>query len=195
MSRALVAAFLCCVAAACSSKKPANTIPSEMLGPGGAEAPAEPVAAEQPVSPPPDTAPAATAADPAPAASAAPLTAAERALLAEMQAIMKEVTAQFEGLVSSLERAGGDCKKAATALSSSAKASSAIDQKMIAFKEKLSSGAPPSQALLAQLREATLAAFPVDTRARAETTFDALEKKCASDADFQRAKAEAAPRQ
>lgn len=196
MLRALVAAPLTLALAftlplaACSSKKQRDTIPSSMLGPTEPGA-AQPGPAE---ATPAEATPTATAdAAPTEATPAAPLSASEQALLGEMQAIMKEVSTQFERLVSALESASGDCKKAATALSASASASLAIEQKMTAFKQKLGQGPKPSAELMAQLREATLTAFPTDTRARAETTFDTLDKTCAGDADFQRAKQASAP--
>jgi hypothetical protein len=189
--------------AACPSSAPpkGSQIPSEMLGPtesstGGAAAPAP---APAPAALEPDAAPSSAPADapsdaPTPA-PAAPLSAAEQKTLDEMRTLMRDVTRQFEQLVGTLEQAGADCKKAATALSTSQKGSAAIDQKMTAFKAKLQAGPQPSPALMAQLRETTLAAFPTDVRARAETTFDRLEKQCASDADFQRARSEAAAAQ
>lgn len=189
---------------ACPSSSPAkgSQVPSEMLGPtdpsstsGGAAAAAAPSAAgpaseEESLS---GGAGATAASDPA--APAAPLSAAEQKTLDEMRTLMRDVTKQFEQLVGSLEQAGADCKKAATALSTSHKGSAAIDQKMTAFKARLQAGPQPSPALMEQLRETTLAAFPADVRARAETTFDRLEKQCANDAEFQRAKSEAAAAQ
>jgi hypothetical protein len=199
----LLLSLLVALAAACSSSaKPSNTIPSDMLGPTGAGGPtgASANASAATVEPAPAAAPSDAGAAPDSSAGSPPpppasLTTAEQATLGEMQAIMKDVTTQFELLVSALERAGGDCKKAATALSASATASVNLEQKMTSFRDKLSRGGQPSPALMAQLREATLAAFPVDTRARADVTFDALDKKCANDAEFQRAKAAAAPPQ
>jgi hypothetical protein len=182
---------------ACPSSSPTkgSQVPSEMLGPTESSAPTRGTAAA-PAPTAPETAAPPTASAPAgptaPTAPTASLSAAEEATLNEMKALMKDVTSQFERLVSTLEQSGADCKKASTALSTSQRNSAVVDKKMEAFKAKLESGPQPSPALMAQLRETTLAAFPAGVRARAETTFDRLEKQCANDADFQRAKAAAA---
>jgi hypothetical protein len=193
---ALVAASLS--GCSSSSSKKETQIPSEMLGPDGAapaagtaEAAATPLtASEKVLATDPATPPAA-----APAAAAAPLTASEQAFVTELNGIMKEVNAQFERLVVSLEQAGKDCKKAAAALSAGEKSSAPIDQKMNAFKAKLEQAGKPSDALMSELRKVTLSAFPPELRTRAETTVDGLDKQCAADPDFKKAKEAAAAKQ
>ncbi len=213
MSRALSVALalaLACLAACSSSSSAKGTqVPSEMLGPTGGEPATAAPAASAPTTAPAQSEPAtagtgmtstsgsttgSTTGSPS-GDPAAPLPADEQAMLAELTTLMKEVTGQFERTVTSLEQAGGDCKKAVTAMTKAEKESVAIEQKMTAFKQKLGAGPKPSAALMSQLRQATLDAFPPDVRARAEVTVDGLDKKCANDADFQRAKAAAAARQ
>lgn len=189
---AVLLSALCGLAAACSSSSPrkGTQVPSEMLGPNdGSQAAAQPAAAPTggvaETAEPAETAPA----EPAAAASAA-LTADEKATATELATIMKDVTAQFERLVLGLEEAGGDCKKAAASLDRAHKGSAPVDQKMIAFRTKLQSKGQPSQALMAELQKVTLEAFPTALRARADSTFEKLDKQCAGDAEFQRAKKE-----
>jgi hypothetical protein len=190
----LAAALPLAVGCASSSKSTGAQVPSEMLGPtsegagaSGTQSPEGTASAPAASAP---AAPAASSDDPT-----APLTADEQAVAAELGGLMKEVTQQFERTVTALEQAGGDCKKAVTAMNVAEQQSAGLEQKMNVFKDKLGKGPRPSAALMAQLRQVTLAAFPADTRGRAEVTVDALDKKCANDADFQRAKAAAAARQ
>lgn len=170
-----------------SSSKKDTQVPSEMLGPEGTS-PAN--------NPPVETAPAPAAdAAPTPAPAAPVLTASEQAFVTELTTIMKDVTTQFERLVVALEGAGKDCKKAAAALAAGERDSAPIDQKMNAFKSKLEQSGKPSDALMSELRKITLSAFPAELRTRAETTVDGLDKQCANDPDFQKAKAAAAAKQ
>ncbi len=170
-----------------SSSKKDTQIPSEMLGPDGS-ATADGAAAPPATTPEP--------AEPAPAApAAAALTASEQAFVTELTQIMKDVSTQFERLVVALEGAGKDCKKAAAALAAGERESAPIDQKMSAFKTKLEQSGKPSDALMSELRKITLTAFPAELRTRAETTVDGLDKTCAEDPDFKKAKAAAAAKQ
>lgn len=185
LAAALVAASL--TGCSSSSSKKDTQVPSEMLGPEGTSPANNP-----PVESAPD--PAATL---APAATPAPatLTASEQAYVTELTQIMKDVSTQFERLVVALEGAGKDCKKAAAALAAGERESAPIDQKMNAFKTKLEQGGQPSDALMSELRKITLSAFPAELRTRAEATVDGLDKQCANDPDFKKAKAAAAAKQ
>lgn len=183
---------LCASLSACSSssQRKDTQVPSEMLGPSEGSAAAAPA----------QTAPAGEAGEPgeasepgAPAAatdSAAALTVEEKTTAGELAIIMKDVTAQFERLVLGLEQAGADCKKAAASLDGARKGSAPVEERMKAFRTKLQSKGQPSQALMAELQKVTLEAFPTALRARADSTFERLDKQCASDAEFQRAKKE-----
>lgn len=184
----LVAALLCASLSACSSssQRKDTQVPSEMLGPSeGSAAAAQP----SPPSEQGETGEPGAISEPAATDSAA-LTAEEKTTAGELATIMKDVTAQFERLVLGLEQAGADCKKAAASLDGARQGSAPVEERMKAFRTKLQSKGQPSQALMAELQKVTLEAFPTALRARADSTFERLDKQCASDAEFQRAKKE-----
>lgn len=184
--------FASLAACSSSSQRKDTQVPSEMLGPsegGAAAAPAQPAPAGEPGE---AGEPAATGepGEPAAATDSAALTVEEKTTAGELAIIMKDVTAQFERLVLGLEQAGADCKKAAASLDGARKGSAPVEERMKAFRSKLQSKGQPSQALMAELQKVTLEAFPTALRARADSTFERLDKQCASDAEFQRAKKE-----
>lgn len=184
--------FASLAACSSSSQRKDTQVPSEMLGPsegGAAAAPAQPAPAGEPGE---AGEPAATGepGEPAAATGSATLTVEEKTTAGELAIIMKDVTAQFERLVLGLEQAGADCKKAAASLDGARKGSAPVEERMKAFRSKLQSKGQPSQALMAELQKVTLEAFPTALRARADSTFERLDKQCASDAEFQRAKKE-----
>jgi hypothetical protein len=159
-----------------------------LVGCGGA------AARPAPAAPPP--AESATVAAPAPPPAAEPpgiadaklrqLDAPERALVGELSALMVEVRAQFEEVVQVLEQSQGDCKAVATALLAPAFTSSTLPARMEAFRAKVAQRGELGAAAKDLMREVTLAAFPVETRQRAEI-IDSYQARCASDPDFQRA--------
>ncbi len=180
--------------AACSSSAPrkGTQVPSEMLGPseGGAAGGATggPRSDGDAQAAPAGSLPADGQPGEASEGAAAALTVDEKAIADELATIMKDVTSQFERLVLGLEQAGTDCKKAAASLDGARKASAPVEERMKAFRGRLQSKGQPSQGLMAALQQVTLAAFPTALRARADSTFERLDKQCASDAEFQRAK-------
>jgi hypothetical protein len=161
-----------------------------LVGCGGA------AARPAPAAPPPAESAMVAAPAPAPPPEAEPpgvadaklreLDAAERALVGELSALMVEVRAQFEKVVQVLEHAQGDCKAVATALLAPEFTSSTLPARMEAFRAKVAQHGQLGAAAKDLLREVTLAAFPVETRQRAEI-IDSYEARCAGDPDFQRA--------